>query len=162
MKKISLIIFLIPFLFSSCLTQKEQAAYQTSIAKMLTRNHFTFLAQQANPMRGNIINPQLLQLDGSYSVKVSPDTLKCYLPYFGVAQQASYASTDNGLNFTTTHFTYQKTLKANGNYLIIIKPEDTKYVDQLTFEISKNGATNLSLSSNLRDPISYTGEIKEE
>lgn len=160
MKKISLIFVLCSFLFSSCLSQKEQAAYQNSISKMLTNNHFIFIAQQVNPMRGNIVNPQLLQLDGSYSVKFSPDTLKCYLPYFGVAQQAPYGSTDNSLNFTSTHFSYSKITKSNGNYLITIKPFNTQYVNQLVFEISKNGATNLSVNSNLRDPISYTGELK--
>lgn len=162
MKKISLVVVAIALLISSCLSQKEQAAYENAVSKMLTTNHFTFIAQQVNPMRGNIVNPQLLQLDGSYSVKFSPDTLKCYLPYFGVAQQAPYGSTDNSLNFTTTHFTFHRTVKTNGNYLITIKPEDTQYVNRLTFEISKNGSTNLSVSSNLRDPISYMGAIKEK
>ncbi|MBD3749144.1 MAG: DUF4251 domain-containing protein [Sphingobacteriales bacterium] len=160
MKKISLVILLSLFLLTSCLTQKEQIAYQNSISKMLAKNQFTFEAQRANPMSVNLINPQLLQLDGSYSVKISADTLKCYLPYFGVAQQASYGTHGNSLNFITTHFTLQKSEEKNGNYLINLQIEGQPLANKMSLSISPSGNTILTVNSVNRDAISFFGDLK--
>lgn len=146
-------------LMASCLTQKEKEANKSQIIAMIKNNRFKFEAQQANPLRPNIISANLRQLNGYYGLSLSKDSLKCYLPYFGVARQAPYNSNDNGLDFISTDFSYDKVEKSDGSYEITIVPNDTDKANKLYFTISENGSATLNVTSNNRDPISFTGNI---
>ena len=147
-------------LFASCLTQKEKAANRESIKQALEDNNFTFVAQQVSPLRGNIVSPRLLQLDGSYNLKVSKDTIDCYLPYFGVAQRVDYGTRDTGLQFVTTDFSYDKKLGKKGGYEITIIPRNSDKTRQLFLTISESGSATLNVLSYNRDAISFNGVIE--
>ncbi|MEO5909294.1 MAG: DUF4251 domain-containing protein [Pelobium sp.] len=152
-------LLILCILATSCLTQKEKETNRSQVNEMIKNNRFKFEAQQANPLRPDIISANLRNLNGNYSLSLSKDTLKCYLPYFGVARSAPYNSTDNGLNFTSTDFSYDKVEKSKGAYEITIIPNDTDKANKLYFTISENGSASLNVTSNNRDPISFTGNI---
>ncbi len=151
-----LVFALINTLLISCLTQKEKEENKKVVAKILKTNNFKFTAQQAIPMRMTLI-----QLTSEYNLKVSKDTLDCYLPYFGVATQVPYGSTNNGIQFISTKFSYDKVSKPNGSYEITIIPGDTDKVNRMYLTVSENGYANLSVTSNFRDPISFNGVIEK-
>ena len=159
MKNICKIIFLVlisTFLLS-CLTQKEKEENKKIYAKIIKANHFKFIAQQAIPMR---MTP--VQLTSEYSLKVTKDTIDCYLPYFGVATMAPYGSTNNGIQFISTKFSYSKESKNNGSYEITIIPKDTDKASRLYLTISETGYASLNVTSTFRDPITFNGIIEKK
>jgi hypothetical protein len=152
---------LISMIFISCATQKEKDLRISMVDSLIKNNDFKFVAQQANPLRGGLISQRLTQLDGSYYLKISKDSINCYLPYFGVAQTAPYGSTDNGIQFISTVFTYDKASKEKGSYQITIIPKNTEKANRLFLSISESGMATLNVNSNYRDPISFTGNIEK-
>lgn len=164
MKKIHSLITLLTIItfLSSCLSQKEKAENTKAVISAIKNNNFKFIAQQALPFRGNLISPVLQNLDGSYFLNVNNDTLKCHLPYFGVAQQVPFGSNNsNGIQFETTDFTYEKKINKKGIYEINIVPKkiDNK-INNLFLTISENGTASLNVNSYNRDPISFNGIVR--
>lgn len=145
---------------SSCATQKEKHARVTLIDSLIKSNNFKFVAQQANPLRAGLVSQRLQRLDGSYYLKVAKDTVDCYLPYFGVAQSAPYGSTNNGIQFTSTNFKYEKTETEKGFEIVII-PKETDKANKLFLSIAKGGNATLNVNSNTRDAISFSGSIEK-
>lgn len=146
--------------FASCATQKEKQARLTLIDSLIKTGNFKFVAQQANPLRAGLISPRLQQLDGSYYLEISKDTIKSYLPYFGVAQSAPYSSNENGIRFTTTDFTYTKAEDKKGFDITII-PKNTDKANKMFLSISRGGGATLNVNSNNRDAISFNGTIEQ-
>ncbi|TKB96014.1 DUF4251 domain-containing protein [Pedobacter cryophilus] len=156
MKNISKILFLafLSTFLLSCLTQKEKEENKSEITKILKANSFKFIAQQALPMRMTAV-----QLTSEYTLTVSPDSINCFLPYFGVATQAPYGGTNNAIEFITTDFTYDKKSNTDGSYEITIIPKKTDKATRLYLNISASGYASLNVSSNYRDPINFNGVI---
>ncbi|OAQ42215.1 hypothetical protein A5893_03620 [Pedobacter psychrophilus] len=159
--KYLILIFISLTILSSCATQKEKQARITLIDSLIKNNDFKFVAQQANPLRGGLISQRLRQLDNSYFLKISKDSINCYLPYFGVAQQAPYGSTNNGIQFISTDFSYDKTVDSKGGYQITISPKNTDKARTLYLMIGQSGNATLNVNSNNRDAISFTGNIEK-
>ncbi len=153
-------VFLFTLILTSCATRKEKQARLTLVDSLITSDNFKFVARQANPLRVLLIDPRLQQLDGNQYLSVSKDTIKSYLPYFGVAQQAPYGSNDNGISFTSTKFTYDKTATRNG-FDISITPKDAMQASRLFLSISESGTATLNVTNNNRDAISFTGTIEK-
>ena len=151
--KILFLAFISTFLFS-CLTQKEKEENIYQITKILKANQFKFIAQQALPMR---MTP--VQLTSEYTLTVTPDSINCFLPYFGVATQAPYGGTNNAIEFITTDFSYNKKSNTDGSYEITIIPKKTDKATKLYLNISPSGYANVNVSSNYRDPINFTGVV---
>lgn len=143
-------------LFLSCLTQKEKDDKISELTRIIKTNNFKFIAQQALPMRMTA-----LQLTSEYFLTVSHDSINCFLPYFGVANQAPYGGTNNAIEFITTDFTYAKKSNYNGSYEITIIPKKTDKATKLYLSISADGFANLNVASNYRDPINFYGVIEK-
>lgn len=79
MKVISNIIMISIFIgfLSHNLIAQDKAA---KIRQLVESKKYTFVASRALPQRGRAIN-----LNGSYTLDISPDTIKAMLPYFGRA-----------------------------------------------------------------------------
>jgi len=135
------------------LRDKEKTA---EIQKLLSQRRFTFIVQTVQPMRGGaIINPT-----GGYELVVKKDTLNSYLPYYGRAYTAPMNPSDSPLTFTTTEFTYSVENKKKGRKDITIVPKNrAQYSRQILLSISEQGYATLLITSNNRDPITYTGYI---
>ena len=114
---------------------------------------FVFKARNAVPTSGSI-----RQLTSEYDLTVNNDSVTAYLPYFGRAYSATPGQINNGIDFTSTNFKYNVTEGKNGGWMIEIKPKDAGDVQQLNLNLSKNGYGTLSVNSQNRQSISFTGK----
>lgn len=171
MKKYISLIFIFGFLFffQSC---SSQAALDPKIVDTLVDSEeFTFVAQRANPMNYDVINvmgsiqnapvARMLQLDGSYSIEIKKNNLDVALPYFGRMFNPSYNTAENSYRFTSKDFTIKKSRNKKGNWILKIKPNDVRNVDEMTIEVFNKGKAFVSVRSNDRQPITYDGYVSK-
>lgn len=140
--------------YAQAVKKDKDAAKEAAIKQLIDTKAYNFSAQSATPLRGGNI-----QLSYGYSLRVNKDTLTVYLPYYGRAFVAPIDPVDNGLDFTSTKFTYQSITKKNG-YEINITPADTKDVKQLFLDISTNGYGTLRVINLNRDAITFDGYLE--
>lgn len=123
------------------------------IRQKIEAKRFTFVAQTATPLRG-----RLIQLTSQYDLKVTPDSLISFLPYYGRAYSAPYGSSDGGINFTSVKFDYKNAWKKK-KWEITIKPGDFNEINEMSLTVFPNGSASLRVQSNNRDAISFSGYI---
>jgi hypothetical protein len=124
------------------------------IQQLIQSKSFVFVAQNAAPQTGRNIN-----LTSSYDLRLSKDTLIAALPYYGRAYVAPMNPSEGGFNFTSTKFTYTIAERKKGGWDINLQPSDTKDVRQMLLTVSEDGYASLQVTSNNRQPISFTGYI---
>lgn len=157
-------------------TRAERNAMKAAdVKKLLDSKKFTFKAQYANPQGGAItnLNGRLINLspDGTghiylnydYDVKVRPDTVTAFLPYYGrTTFDPAINPTDNGIKFTSTKYGYTSKAGKKGLNTITITPEDAKYNRKMILEVSDNGTARLQMIITNRNSISFDGYITEK
>lgn len=125
-----------------------------AVKKAVQSKNFVFKAQTAYPMGGSsrFLTP-------GYDLKISGDSLVTYLPYFGRAYVAP--STGEGpIRFTSANFSFKAKQKKKGSWEIIIDPGDTEDVREMVLRIFENGHATLSVLSNNRQSISFSGRVE--
>ena len=100
------------------------------------------------------------QLTSEYDFTVNHDSIKAFLPYFGRAYSAPIGKTSDGINFTSTDFSYKVNERKKGGWLIDIRTKDAGDVQQVNLNLSKNGYGTLHINSQNRQSISFTGKIE--
>ena len=143
------------FLISTGLSVHAQHLDKTTVSSMVSSGKFIFKAQSANPMTGNNV-----QLTADYDLKVSPDSLVAFLPYFGRAYTIN-STTEGGIKFTSTDFVYKSKQKRKKGWEVSIQPRDTRDVRQMSLSISPNGYATLQVISNNRQSISFYGFLSK-
>lgn len=138
---------------STVQAQKTGEATQT----LLAGKSYVFKAQTALPMTGG--SRQLTS--NYYELKITKDSIRSFLPFFGRAYTAPMNAEDAGIQFTSTAFVYSEKEKKKGGWDVQIKPKDTKDVRQMVLNISSSGFATLQVISNTRETISFTGRIEE-
>jgi hypothetical protein len=139
----------------ACSSSQAQQASQ-DVSSLIAAKRYVFVAQSVTPMGG-----RFRQLNtGEYDVRVMPDSLVSFLPYFGRAYSAPIDPSSSGIQFTSTDFTYTQTPRKKGGWNIEIEPKDAQDVRQMTFIISENGNASLQVTSNNRQAISFNGRIQ--
>lgn len=134
----------------------EKKAQQIAEVKAIVDGKtFVFNARNANPMRGRTIN-----LTSEYDVKVTKDSIFSYLPYYGVAYNASYGGTDSPMIFNEPFETYNMEKTKNG-YMVKVSSKNGNDRLEYTFHISETGTTTLNVSSMNRQSISYYGSVEK-
>ncbi len=128
----------------------------SSVKNMIDSQKFIFIAEMVNPLRG-----RNRQLTSRYDVTVQNDSLVSYLPYFGRAYTAPLNSSEAGIQFTSTNFSYHLTQLKNNKWEVVVKPNDVTSGPELRFTIFDNGSASLMVTSNSKDPISFTGHLKQ-
>ena len=120
----------------------------------------TDISNVMSKMNGNT-GGGLISLSGSnYELKITPDSVFAYLPYYGRAYTAPIGNDESGIKFTSTKFTYEST-KAKKVWRITIAIKDTKDNQRLNLSISENGYASLNISSNTKQSITFNGYIAE-
>ncbi len=115
----------------------------------------------------NQLSSGMINLTGSYDVKLANDTLTAFLPYYGQAFSAPYNNTtDGGITFTSTKFDYKVTQKKNGTFEILIKPQDLAArapsdVQRMVLTVSEGGWANLQIILVTRQRIAFSGTVEE-
>jgi hypothetical protein len=157
--RISLLVGLALFSASYNYAQDKSEAKENkkeAIQKLVESKRFTFIARSASPMGGRFI-----QLTSLYDLKLSADTVKSDLPYYGRAYVAPLNPTESALRFTSTDFNYDIRERKKGGWDITITPKDAKDVRQMQMTVSENGYASLQVTSINRQPISFSGIIDE-
>jgi hypothetical protein len=163
MKKFSLIITLSLLSFTGIINtasaqddkQTKQQKKQDEIKQKVESQHYAFIAQTAIPM-----GMRIRQLSTDYEFKVGKDTLEAYLPYYGRAYSATIGTSDGGINFKTTDFTYKSTPTKKGGWNITITPKNAGDTRQVTLNITSTGYASLQVNSNNKQSISFNGYIQ--
>lgn len=97
---------------------------------------------------------------GEYHIRIKTDSVIVSLPYFGRSFKAQMNNVDgNGIQFTSTKFSYSTVDKKKGKVLITIKPEDASDVQQLFMTVFSDGSTVLQVNSTNREFMSFNGYL---
>lgn len=147
------------FLFLFCLSIMAAAsAQQTDTEKLqqaVDTKTFVFEGRQASGVRGRMI-----QLDPGYTLEVSPEKVTGNLPFFGRSYQGTPGSTDIGLKFDFSEFDYSVKPRKKGGWDITIEPKESSDVRSVFLTFQSKGNASLRVTSNSKEPMSYTGFIK--
>jgi len=146
--------------FSQDKTKKELKAErkiekQKQTEAMVNSKEFIFTARTAMPQGGRSVN--LSTNPGS--VNFHPDLIKSDMPYFGrVTGSVAYGGRDGGMKFEGKPEGYTVTVNKKGYQVSAsVKGENDFY--RLSLFVSKEGSASLSVTSNNRSVITYSGEI---
>ena len=167
MKKTYLFCCVAIVVLLSCSSQQYSSG-TAAVIEMLTAKTYTFVAQNVIPTEDARYNPRtmfpnasatLYQLSGGYDLRITPDSVIAYLPFFGRAYTAPVNPSEGGIKFTSTRFQYKQTLRKK-MYEIEITPHDVQDVSRLFLTISASGFTTLRIQSINRTPISFNGIVE--
>ena len=136
-------------------TKTNQAIDSITVRNLVESQGFVFIPQYVNAagVRNRDLSP-------GYEVSVSKDTVISYMPFFGRGYIAPISPADVDFDFTSTKFA-NKTTSARRGWNVSIKPKDQRYLQELYFNIFENASASLTITSNDRSSISYTGYITE-
>ncbi|MDQ8003695.1 MAG: DUF4251 domain-containing protein [Pedobacter sp.] len=146
---------------------------KVTTAKIVEAKTYTFVARSAIPLNVQDINAVMSRMPGNiqggaiqlnetyYEVKVTPDSVIAFLPYFGRSFTAPINQNEGGVKFTSTKFDYKGKKGKKRGWNITIQPNDTKESYRLAFDIGEGGYASLSLNSNAKQSITYQGYLKE-
>jgi len=154
------VLFSLLFLWAcgSTQTAAEKERLAAEIEDAVAMSDFTFNATYAYPT-----GYSSLYLSPYYDVKVSPDTVKVYLPYYGRAYRAPMDPREGGFHFTSTDFEYRSLPgKRKGNWIAEIIIRDLDRPVSFRFDIWGNGTARLDVTDMNRQPISFQGDIELE
>jgi len=141
---------------SASFAQNKKEQKRAAIKNNIETKHYTFSANNAIPLSGGTI-----QLTSEYDLKITPDSVVSFLPYYGVAHfDVPYGSTDLGIKFTSTKFEYKAVQRKKGGWEITIKPKDVRNLQSMTLFISADGYGSLAVNSVNRDNISFDGYLE--
>lgn len=135
----------------------EKAEKAKKIKEQIFNRNFKFSATYAYPQSHSSI-----YLSPYYDVKVSPDTVTAYLPYYGRAYRAPMDSSEGGIKFESTDFDYEvEEGRKEGNWHVEIRTNDTRREFIFDFDLWDNGSGRLMVTDPNRQSISFQGDIEE-
>lgn len=104
----------------------------------------------------------LQQLTSTYDLRILHDTVISNLPYFGRAYTAPMNPAQGALSFTATATGYRVKTKKKGTCEISITTRAAGDTQRMLLTVFDNGTASLQVSSNNRDPITFSGYVREE
>ncbi len=168
---------LLKIFYTAALTILSATAFaQTDKAtteKIVEAKTFTFVATSATPMNTQDISAIMGRFPGGnaggsvnlndpyYEVKVSPDSVVVYLPYYGRSFTAPTNPNEGGIKFSSKKFDYKSKKGKKQGWDVTVIPKDGREGYKLNLNISSEGYASLSIVSNNKQSISYNGYLKE-
>ncbi len=95
-----------------------QGAAETNVASLIQNRRFVFVPQSANPA-----GARTRQVTAEFFLRVSPDTVQSYLPYFGRAYTAPITPGESGMDFMITNFDFSVAPGRKDAQIITIRPQ---------------------------------------
>ena len=134
--------------------ENEREAKAQVVREMLESKKYVINCDYIYPMRG-----KSRYVGSNYSIELKGDTVRSYLPYFGVAHSASYGG-KNVLDFekVCTDYSCKKGKKESLLVTFTIKNEDEVLEYHLT--VYPNGSVKVFIQPLKRDSVSYSGELE--
>jgi hypothetical protein len=145
------------FLFALIPATFAQESDTEKLRKAIDAKSFEFVARQASGMRGRSV-----QLTAGYSLQVTPEKVDANLPFFGRAYTATPGSSQGGLKFDFSAYSYEVMPRKKGGWDITIEPTEQQDVRSIFLTIQKTGNASLRITSNSKEGMSYTGVVKLE
>lgn len=100
------------------------------------------------------------QVTAEFLLKVNPDTVLCYLPYFGQATSIDYGSRKSSTDFISVKFDYTESKGKKGATIIKIQPKDNRAVRTIDITCYPGSEyANVSIIFNQQQSIAYRGRI---
>ncbi|MCJ0742179.1 DUF4251 domain-containing protein [Pedobacter montanisoli] len=158
------------FITAHTFAQKPDEAM---IAKIVEAKNFIFIADNATPSNSTELNRIMskigngmatgsINLNGQgYTLKIAPDSVIAYLPYYGRSYNAPIGQNEGGVKFKSKDFKYKSKKNKKGSWDIEININDVNENYRMSLNIGKTGYASLSLSSNNKQNITYNGYIRE-
>lgn len=144
--------------FYACGTSQSAAGKEelaADIRRAVEMPDFTFKATYAYPT-----GYKSVYLSPYYDVKVSADTVKAYLPYYGRAYRAPMNPSEGGYRFTSTDFEYRvQEGKKKGSWDLLITLRDLDRPVVFSLDVWENGTARLNINDTDRQSISFQGDI---
>jgi hypothetical protein len=121
--------------------------------ELLISREFVFAARIVHPLGGKSKNIT----SDNYSVKFSPVKIVSHLPFLGTAYSGiPYGG--GGFEFEGKPETFTVDQSKKGwDIKVVVKESNESYT--LSLAVSKSGSGNLTIISNFRSSISYSGDI---
>ena len=139
-------------------TKAEKAARQARVAQAVADS----ISRRSFTIEVNYINPQRLpsrQLSYGYGVTIrNGEVIESYLPFFGQVYRAEFGE-QTGLNFTEKIVQYQAGQVKKDRYAVELVVRRRLEMLVYRFDIFDNGRTTLTVSSDNRDTMHFTGEM---
>jgi hypothetical protein len=166
MKKFFFAIIVLNLFLAACSSQKKVNDHLPTV-DLLDQQRYTFVARQVIPTEDARYNPRnmfpnasnMYQLTSRYDLRITPDSVVAYLPFFGRAYTAPINPSEGGIKFTSTNFSYKISMRKK-NYEIQIIPNDNNEVRNLYLTVSPSGYASLNITSVNKTPIGYSGVIE--
>lgn len=168
-------LFIIALLFAA--VQSNAQTDKATTARIIEAQNYVFVATMAFPLNAMDISKVLnrmpgansggaINLNGSnYDVKVTKDSLVCYLPYYGRAYTVKPGINEGGIKFKSKDFNYKSEIRKKGGWIITMNPKDVKddynanYA--LTLTVTTAGYATLTVNSNNQQSITFNGYLAE-
>ncbi len=161
MKKIiwSVLCFIaITIIGAGCSSSKSSTATPLTtyaLHQAITENKWVFTADYIMPQSG-----RSRAANGLYTMNANGEKILVQLPYFGRAYSGTDVLSGKGpLDFTTTDFNLDKQEKKEGEWRLILKPNDYKEVQSITMNFYVNGSASVDVLFTNHSPISFRGTI---
>lgn len=90
-------------------------------------------------------------------IKLTPDFIDVYLPYFGDAQLTDATNADFKFR---SKYNYDSKVDSNGNWTVTVIPENTTGVQEMIIEVNKSGTAFITVNSSRRSPEDITDLLK--
>ena len=142
---------------TACSSAKTTPETISEIARKVESKDYTVTVHYANPLRMKSV-----VLTSEYDLRIKNDSAFAYLPYFGVAHTAPYRSSEGGIKFAEpmTDYVISSNKKLNGwDIRFKIRSKGDTY--EIFMNVFNNGNATLSVTSQQRDMITFSGEIKD-
>ena len=153
----SIVLLVLAITLASC-GASQKVVDNRSVKEKIESQRYKFIANYAIPTSAGF---QPRYLTSEYDLKITPDTITAYLPYFGRAYEAPLNSSEGGIKFTSTKFEYViNTGKKAGNWIINIRIKDQLREILLTLDVWNNGKGDLNVWDQNRQPILFQGELE--
>jgi hypothetical protein len=134
--------------------QELKLEKQKETEEMINSKAFVFTARTAFPSGGRSTSIT----SGASTVKFTPDLITSDLPFFGTSTRPTGYGTDSGMKFEGKPEEYTMEKKKSGYEIrLVVKTTDDSYRINLT--VSSDAYASLSIFSNNRSSMSYSGEI---
>lgn len=138
------------------LSPEEKAIRISQVRQDIENDHYTIEVNQMKPLRGKNVN-----LSSIYDLTVRNDSAIAYLPFFGRATHAPFATNDGGIKFAQRMENYQKSILSNDKgWSITFDINTGEYNYKFRITVFENGDSTIDVTSIQRDAIFFSGEIK--
>ena len=153
------VLFQIPVTFAQdnnnrATKEQKKAEKEKQIESLLNSKEFVFEGNYAMPTGSRQVN---LASNPNF-MKFQPEMIVSEMPFFGTAYSTTGYGTDSGVRFKGKPEKYEiKKVKKGWDVDVVVNDQSDSY--KIYLSVTPSGNAQLSISSNRRSSISYSGEI---